>query len=151
MVKKYCCWSLPQKFLFLFVVVQLLGPVQLCNPPDCSPPGSSILGIFQAKHTGMGCHFLLQGIFPTQGSNLNLLRGRQILYIWASRGAPFLFIFSELQLGFLKSSGVSTEQWKLRTIGYKLRGGLSPTISKLGPGMQPQKSDEKWQERYSGW
>ena len=25
----------------------------------------------------MDCHFLLQGIFPTQGSNLGLLRGRQ--------------------------------------------------------------------------
>ena len=35
---------------------------------DCSLPGSSIHGIFQAR-TGVGCHFLLQGIFPTQGSN----------------------------------------------------------------------------------
>ena len=26
------------------------------------------------KNTGMGCHFLLQGIFPSQGSNLCLLR-----------------------------------------------------------------------------
>ena len=26
------------------------------------------------KNTGVGCHFLLQGIFPTQGSNLHLLR-----------------------------------------------------------------------------
>ena len=25
------------------------------------------------KNTGVGCHFLLQGIFPTQGSNLRLL------------------------------------------------------------------------------
>ena len=29
--------------------------------------GSSVHGIFQARYTGMGCHFLLQGIFPTQG------------------------------------------------------------------------------------
>ena len=28
---------------------------------------------FPSKCTGVGCHFLLQGIFPTQGSNLNLL------------------------------------------------------------------------------
>ena len=26
------------------------------------------------KNTGVGCHFLLQGIFPTQGSNPGLLR-----------------------------------------------------------------------------
>ena len=28
---------------------------------------------FPGKNTGAGCHFLLQGIFPTQGSNLHLL------------------------------------------------------------------------------
>ena len=34
----------------------------------CSPPGSSVRGIFPGKNTGVGCHFLLQGIFLTQGS-----------------------------------------------------------------------------------
>ena len=33
----------------------------------------------------MGCCFLLQGIFLTQGSNLSLLLGRHILYHWANR------------------------------------------------------------------
>ena len=32
------------------------------------------------KDTGVGCHSLLQGIFPTQGSNLGLLHCKQILY-----------------------------------------------------------------------
>ena len=32
------------------------------------------------KNTGVGCHFLLQGIFLTQGLNPGLLLGRQILY-----------------------------------------------------------------------
>ena len=40
---------------------------------DCSPPGSSIHGSFLGKNTGAGCHFLLQGIFPTQGLNPRLL------------------------------------------------------------------------------
>ena len=35
---------------------------------------------FPGKNTGVGCHFLLQGIFPTQGYNSCLLHGRQILY-----------------------------------------------------------------------
>ena len=35
---------------------------------------------FPGKSTGMGCHFLLQGIFLTQGSNLGLLHCRQFLY-----------------------------------------------------------------------
>ena len=32
------------------------------------------------KNTGVGCHFLLQGIFPTQESNPSLLHCRQIIY-----------------------------------------------------------------------
>ena len=28
---------------------------------------------FPGKNTGVGCHFLLQGVFPTQGSNPHLL------------------------------------------------------------------------------
>ena len=32
------------------------------------------------ENTGVGCHFLLQGIFPTQESNLGLLHCKQILY-----------------------------------------------------------------------
>ena len=47
---------------------------------DCSPPGSSILGILQARIQEQVCHSLLQGIFPTQGSNPGLLHCRQILY-----------------------------------------------------------------------
>ena len=35
---------------------------------------------FPGKNTGVGCHFLLQGIFLTQGSNPDLLHCRQILY-----------------------------------------------------------------------
>ena len=45
----------------------------LCDPMDCSPPGSSVHGDSPGKNTGVGCHALLQGIFPTQGSNLGLL------------------------------------------------------------------------------
>ena len=38
---------------------------------------------FPGKNTGVGCHFLLQGIFETQGPNLFSCIGRQILYHWA--------------------------------------------------------------------
>ena len=46
---------------------------------DCSPPGSAAHGDSPGKNTGVGCHALLQGIFPTQGSNLGFLPCRQIL------------------------------------------------------------------------
>ena len=42
-------------------------------PMDSSPPGSSVHGISQVKNTGEGCHFLIQGIFLTHGSNSRLL------------------------------------------------------------------------------
>ena len=41
---------------------------------DCSLAGSAVHGILQAKSTGVGCYFLLQGIFLTQGLNPGLLR-----------------------------------------------------------------------------
>ena len=48
----------------------------LCNHMDCNPPGSSVLGIFQARIQGknrVGYLFLFQGFFLTQGLNLHLL------------------------------------------------------------------------------
>ena len=50
----------------------------LCDPIDCSLPGSSVHGILQEGI--LDCHFLLQGIFPTHESNPGLLPFRQILY-----------------------------------------------------------------------
>jgi len=47
---------------------------------DCSLPGSSVHGDSPGMNCGMGCHALLQGIFPTQGSNPGLSHCRQILY-----------------------------------------------------------------------
>ena len=50
-------------------------------PPtlDCSPPGSSVHGILQARIL-VGCHSLLQRILLTQGSNQSLPHCRQTLY-----------------------------------------------------------------------
>ena len=45
----------------------------LCDPMDYSPSGFSVYGDSPDKNIGVGCHVLLQGIFPTQGSNLYLL------------------------------------------------------------------------------
>ena len=79
----------------------------------CSLSGSSVHGIFQArvlewvgvsfsrllcpwdfpgKSTGVGCCFLPQGIFPTQGSNPGLLHCRQTLYHLSHQGSPTTFI-----------------------------------------------------------
>ena len=42
---------------------------------DYSLPGSSVHGIFLGKNTGVGCHFLLQGILLTQGLTLHWQAG----------------------------------------------------------------------------
>ena len=57
---------------------------------DCSPPGSSVHGDSPGKNTGVDCHVLLQGIFPTQGSNPGLLHCRQILYSLSHQGSPWI-------------------------------------------------------------
>ena len=59
----------------------------LCDPLDCSPPGSSVHGVSPGKDTGVGCHALLKGIFPTQGSNPGLPHCRGILY-HLNQGSP---------------------------------------------------------------
>ena len=59
--------------------------VALRDPVDCVArflcPWDSV-----GKNTGVGCHFLLQGILLTQGSNLGLLHCRQILYHLSHQG-----------------------------------------------------------------
>ena len=42
---------------------------------------------FPGKSTEVGCHFLLQGIFPTQGSNRALLHCRQMLHHLSHQGS----------------------------------------------------------------
>ena len=39
----------------------------ICNPTDCSPPGSSVHGIHQARITGVGCHAPPPGEHPCPG------------------------------------------------------------------------------------
>ena len=57
--------------------VATLSSNQLLCPWDC--PG---------KNTGVGCRALLQGIFPTQGSNPGLPHCRRILYHLSHQGSP---------------------------------------------------------------
>ena len=103
------CWYYS---IFKFSV-HLISPViqsclTLCDPMDCSTPGlpvhhqllelvqthvHQVCDALQPSHpllfTYMGCHSLLQGIFPTQGSNPGLLYYRQILYHLSYQGSPY--------------------------------------------------------------
>ena len=56
-----------------------LQPARLLCPWDS--PG---------KNSGVGCHFLLEGIFPTHGLNPGLLHCRWTLYCLCHQGSPRL-------------------------------------------------------------
>ena len=83
----------------------------LVDTMDCSPPGSSVQGIFLSKNTGVGCHFLLQGTFLTQGSNplmSPVLTGR------------FFTTSTTWETPLVKNSGSQT------SVGFRITWGASP-------------------------
>ena len=59
----------------IIVVVVLVAPLcaTLCDPMDCSLPGSFCPWDSPGKNAGVDCHGLLQGIFAAQGLNSRLL------------------------------------------------------------------------------
>ena len=71
-------------FCMLCLVAQLC--LALCNPMDCSLPGSSVHGDSPGKITVVGCWALLQEIFLTQGLNLCLLS----LLNWQTGSLPLV-------------------------------------------------------------
>ena len=71
-----------------FVILVSESCLTLCDPIDGSPPGSSVLGDSPGKNTGVGCHALLQGIFPTQALNPGLPHYWHILYQLSHQGSP---------------------------------------------------------------
>ena len=73
--------------LSVCVLVTQLCPT-LCNPKDCSLPGSSVHGILQARILEqVASHSPFQGIFPTQG----LLHCRWSLYRLSHQESPIHF------------------------------------------------------------
>ena len=86
-------WFLLKEFVQGFLVTQLCPT--LFYPVNHTQPGSSVHGNSPSKNTGVGCHALLQGFFPTQGSNPCLLHCGQILYPlshWGSPSHPLLLL-----------------------------------------------------------
>ena len=71
---------------------------------NCSLTGSSVLEDSPGKNTEAGCHALLKGILPTQGSNPGLLHCRRILYQLSHQGIcqPPKIKIVEIQLSHRK-------------------------------------------------
>ena len=69
-----------------------------CSPMDCSLPGPSLHGDSPGKNPGVGCHSLLQGIFPTQGLNPGLPHCRRILHQLSHQGNSTILEWGSLSL-----------------------------------------------------
>ena len=82
----------------------------LCDLIDRSPPGSSAPGDSPSKNTGVGCHFLLQGIFPTRGSHSSLLNWQVDSLPLSHQGRPYYYLMC-----------VNTTEWKMASVskGHK--------------------------------
>ena len=74
-----CAWSLCHVQFF-------------CDPMNCSLPASSAQGILPGKNAGVGSQSFLQGIFPTQSWNPNLLHCRQILYHLSHQELMYIYM-----------------------------------------------------------
>ena len=72
---------------------QSLSRVQLFATPQAVAGQAPRPWDSPGKSTGVGCHFLLQGIFPNQGSNSGLPHCRQILYSLSHQGTPYLKVY----------------------------------------------------------
>ena len=95
-VRRVCVWgggwcmclNFPSEYVLCVYLVASVVSESL-QPMDCSPPGYSVHGDSPGKNTGVGCHVLLLGIFPTQGLNPDLPQCRRILYRLSHQGSPF--------------------------------------------------------------
>ena len=124
----------------------------LCNPMDCSPPGSSVHGDSPGKNTEAGCHALLQGIFPTQGSNLQLLH----LLHWQEGSLPLAppgetqekitvwWICSRCPEG----GGRETKDEAVVKVQGSSSQGTVPTVSEggLSPGLPSHMPAQPWEQ-----
>ena len=85
------------------------------------------------KNTGVGRHFLLHGIFPTQGSNPGLSHCRQILYHLSHQGSPGFRIHEVPWFGSLPKERV----WCRKRDRRNLWDSLAPHFCKLCPPRPP--------------
>ena len=77
---------LPGEFHGQRSLSQSFSSVTQSCPTLCDHMDSSLIGLFcpwnsPGRNTGVGCHFLLQGIFPIQSLNLGLPHCRQTRYL----------------------------------------------------------------------
>ena len=125
--------------------------VTLCNPMDCSPPSSFIHGNSPGKNTRVGCHGLLQRIFPTwDRTQVSCLAGG-FFTVWATKEAlGILYITFKYNCKQLHNERRSKymnqrmKEWKRKRQHYKQTWRLQYPILNNGENNQTK---DKWRNR----
>ena len=85
-----CIFTAMYRYAFKVKVLVVQSSPTTGNLMDCIPrllcPRDS-----SGKNTGVGCHFLLQGMFWTQGLNLHLLHWQTDSLPLSHLGSPYVF------------------------------------------------------------
>ena len=81
------------------------------QPPRLPRPWDS-----PGKNTGVGCHFLLQGVFPTQGSNPGLPHCRGLLYRLNHQGSPVKSLLGRKEYVWIGTEAVSVQSRALEVV-----------------------------------
>ena len=119
-------YEISVSLVFLTYMCEWLVVFDSFSPLNSSPPGPSVHGIFPDKNTGVGCHFFLQRIFPTQGSNPCLLH-------WQANSSPLSCLGDCPNLN--ESSKCSGDLWGLiygyTSCNYLMRIHSSSKLEKL--------------------
>ena len=133
-------WSLPLTILFsrntltsesvsLSVISDSLRPYWL-QPTKLFCPWNS-----RGKNIGVGCHSILRGIFPIQGSNLGLLHCRRVLYYLCHQGSPTLVGYKTSLVAQMVKNPPAVQETQVQSLGWEIpreRNGYPLQYSCLG-------------------
>ena len=109
-------------------LVKLLSHVQLFETPWTVAYQAPPFMEFSRQKYGVGCHFLLLGIFPTQRSNPDLPHCRQILYQLIQQGRLML----KLKLHYLDHLIQKPHHGLLHSLGKTLMLGKTEDRRRMG-------------------
>ena len=141
--------------LFFSVKVAQLC-LTLCDPMDCSLPGSSVHGILQARILEWVFCSLLQEFFPTQGLNPGLQHCRRNLYCLDHQGSSLickgsLLICSQEHSVICSFCLFPRPISSFQTDGARCRAGKDVHILTLWAGSGGVYSSPKWSNHYEPW
>ena len=108
--------------------------------------------VSKGKNSGVGCHALLQGIFPTQGSNPGLLHCREILYHLGNQRRPNQSILKEINPEYPLEGLIL--KLKLQYFGYLMRtDSFEKTLmlAKMEGRRRRGQHRMRWLDGITGW